>query len=162
MSGTSSLLPPPVDQDDRVRLFQCARCGIEVGVCAPCDRGQIYCAGECRVIRRRESRRRSAAKYQRTRRGARKHAARQSAWRLANLSIQKVTHHGFPDAPQEVIVTVPAPAMSACASMEDLDGTVADDTADGSGLEVTGDEPGGRRSDQGALTRSAPHTRVRC
>src|SRR5882724_7652784 len=118
MSGTSSLLPPPPSKDDKLRFFRCARCGIQVGVCAPCDRGQIYCAGECRAIRRRESRRRSAAKYQRTRRGARKHAARQSEWRSANLSIQKVTHHGFPEAPPEVIVTVPAPAMDACAGKE--------------------------------------------
>src|SRR5882672_5275919 len=150
MSGTSSLLPPPSSGQEGLRVFLCARCGLEVGVCAPCDRGQIYCAGDCRVIRRRESRRRAAAKYQRTRRGARKHAARQRTWRTGKLSARKVTHHGFPAAPPNIIVATSVPAADAPTDTEVLDGAVADDATNWHGLEAAGEEPGGRRPDQGA------------
>jgi len=34
-----------------------------------CDHGNIYCAGECSLIRRRESLRRAQARYQHSRRG---------------------------------------------------------------------------------------------
>ena len=74
------------------RLYNCRRCAVQVRICSRCDRGNIYCAGECAQIRRRESRRRASARYQRTRRGAHRHAARQRRWRIRRR--QEVTHQG--------------------------------------------------------------------
>ena len=48
------------------RLYQCQRCDVQVRICCHCDHGNIYCAGECAQIRRRESLRRAGARYQRT------------------------------------------------------------------------------------------------
>jgi hypothetical protein len=76
------------------RLFNCAACGQAVHICRACDRGNVYCAGECAARRRAESLRRAGARYQRTRGGATRHAARQSAWRAHQ--IQEVTHQGSP------------------------------------------------------------------
>jgi hypothetical protein len=74
------------------RLYNCQRCGVQVRICGRCDHGNIYCVGECSRIRRRESLRRASARYQRTRRGALCHAARQQGWR-ARRPI--VTHQGY-------------------------------------------------------------------
>lgn len=74
------------------RLYNCAHCGVQVRICARCDHGQIYCAGECSAIRRRESLRRAGARYQRTLRGALCHARRQRRWRARQ---QEVTHQGY-------------------------------------------------------------------
>ena len=63
-----------------------------VSICGRCDRGNIYCAGECAAMSRRASNRRAGARYQRTRRGARRHAARQQEWR--DREQEKVTQQG--------------------------------------------------------------------
>lgn len=76
------------------RLYNCRRCGVQVRICSRCDHGNIYCASECARIRRRESVRRAGARYQRGRRGAHRHAARQRTWRTRRR--QKVTHQGCP------------------------------------------------------------------
>lgn len=76
------------------RLYNCRRCGLQVRICSRCDHGNIYCAGECARIRRRESMRRAGARYQRGRRGAHRHAARQRNWRTYRR--QEVTHQGCP------------------------------------------------------------------
>ena len=83
-----------LDEADRQshRLYHCAACGHPVHICRACDRGNVYCAGACASMRRTESLRRAAARYQRSRRGATRHAARQSAWRVRR--IQEVTHQG--------------------------------------------------------------------
>ena len=73
-------------------VYQCAACGQTVHICRACDRGNRYCAGVCAPQRRRESLRRAAARYQRSRRGATRHAARQSALRARQIQI--VTHQG--------------------------------------------------------------------
>lgn len=132
------------------RVFRCAFCNEEVCVCRTCDHGQLYCAGDCFEIRRRASVRRAGAKYQRSRRGALKHAARQAQLRASKLSAQKVTHHGFPTAPQSIIVTTSVHVAGAHADTEDRYGAVVDDVADWQGLEAACDESGGRRPDQGA------------
>jgi hypothetical protein len=80
------------------RVYCCRRCEIEVWVCPDCDHGQVYCAGECSSRSRRESLRRAGVRYQKTRRGARRHAARQRRWREQRtehllLASQIVTHH---------------------------------------------------------------------
>lgn len=74
------------------RLYSCGRCAKQVRICGDCDRGNRYCAGECTRIRRRESLRRAAERYQLSYRGACRHAARQRAWRACHA--QKVTHQG--------------------------------------------------------------------
>jgi hypothetical protein len=131
-----------------LRLFHCARCNRKVCVCTGCDRGQIYCPGECQGIRRRESVRRAGITYQRSPRGARKHAARQKRWR-GKISDQKVTHHGLPGrAPAGMVATSAAPRASA--AEEDGDGDVADDNPGRQGAETARDEPRWRRPAQGA------------
>ena len=83
---------PGAAQPATYRLYNCRRCGVQVRICRRCDHGNIYCAGECAQIRRRESLRRAAARYQRTRRGAHCHAARQRRWRTRKP--HTVTHQG--------------------------------------------------------------------
>jgi len=79
--------------DPTYRLYNCQRCSAQVRICQRCDHGQIYCAGDCARIRRRECLRRAGARYQRTRRGALCHAARQRMWRARQR--QEVTHQGY-------------------------------------------------------------------
>ena len=74
------------------RLYSCGRCAKQVRICRDCDRGNHYCAKECAQIRRHESLRRAAERYQESYRGACKHAARQRALRKRHA--QKVTHQG--------------------------------------------------------------------
>ena len=52
------------------RLYSCGRCANQVRICRDCDRGNLYCAGECAFIRRCESLRRAAERYQSSYRGA--------------------------------------------------------------------------------------------
>jgi hypothetical protein len=80
------------------RVYCCRRCGIAVWVCPECDHGQVFCARECSSSARRESVRRAGARYQKTRRGAHRHAARQRRWRQQQQrhllhSSKIVTHH---------------------------------------------------------------------
>ena len=80
------------------RVYCCRRCGVVVWVCPDCDHGQVFCAGECSSSSRRESLRRAGARYQKTRRGAHRHAARQRRWRQQKtqhllLAAKIVTHH---------------------------------------------------------------------
>ena len=84
-------------------LYSCRRCVQQVRICAQCDRGNRYCAGECATLRRRESLRRAGERYQLSHRGACRHAARQSAWR--SRQAQKVTHQGSLPSAVPVIVT---------------------------------------------------------
>ena len=77
------------------RLYNCRRCAVQVRICSRCDHGNIYCAGECARTAKLESRRRASARYQRTRRGAHRHAARQMRWRIRQR--QEVTHQGCVD-----------------------------------------------------------------
>ena len=58
-----------------------------------CDCGNLYCPGDCPQEARRESVRRAGARYQRTLRGARRHAERQRRYRQRRK--REVTHHGF-------------------------------------------------------------------
>jgi hypothetical protein len=92
---------------DRVasyRLYNCACCSRQVQICQRCDRGNRYCAAGCADQRRRESLRRAGARYQRSRRGARFHAARQRRWR--ERAAQKVTHQGSAGTVGEVKLKV--------------------------------------------------------
>ena len=88
------------------RLYNCARCAVQVRICSDCDRGNQYCDGDCAQIRRRESVCRAGARYQLSRRGALFHAGRQSA--LRKRRAQKVTHQGsVPGIDAAIVVTSP-------------------------------------------------------
>ena len=87
------------------RLYGCGRCAEQVRICCLCDRGNLYCAGECAQIRRRESLRRAGERYQLSYRGACLHAARQCAWR--ERQAQKVTHQGsLPSADPLIVAAI--------------------------------------------------------
>src|SRR5438034_194068 len=73
------------------RSFVCARCAIQVLVCSACDRGQIYCAGECSQLARRSAQREAGRRYQMTRRGRFTHAERSHRYRARQ---KNVTHQG--------------------------------------------------------------------
>jgi hypothetical protein len=82
------------------RRYHCRGCGIAVWVCGGCERGQSYCPGDCKEVRRGEQLRRAAARYQRSRRGALNHGARQRRYRQRRrrertAPEKKVTHHTF-------------------------------------------------------------------
>ena len=112
------LMPEP-----SARRFVCERCRAPVLVCSHCDRGQIYCAGGCAVTVRGERQRAAAHRYQCSRRGRFKHAARTRRWRerqavLASLAAttaaQSVTHQGCPPAASAAVLeAVPSPMPSA-------------------------------------------------
>jgi hypothetical protein len=98
------------------RLYNCERCQVQVRICERCDHGNVYCAGGCAKIRRRESLRRAQARYQRSRGGARRHAARQRGWRERQRQKPKiVTHQGSPLAVTQCIVAV-SPVMESQAT----------------------------------------------
>jgi hypothetical protein len=80
------------EREESYRLYSCRGCSVSVSICGRCDRGNIFCAGECAALSRRASSRRAGARYQRTRRGARQHAARQRTWR--ERQSEKVTQQG--------------------------------------------------------------------
>ncbi len=73
------------------RLFVCARCRAQVIVCRRCDRGQIYCDGDCSRASRQASLHEAAQRYQRSRHGRFAHAERMRRYRSRQ---NKVTHHG--------------------------------------------------------------------
>lgn len=95
--------------DRAARLFLCARCRDQVLLCSHCDRGQQYCSRACSSLSRRERRRETAERYQSSRSGRLKHAARTACWRERRRSLRhdsagagdatdKVTHQGCPHA----------------------------------------------------------------
>ena len=89
------------------RLYNCQRCAVQVRICQSCDHGNIYCAEGCAQICRRESQRQTQARYQKGRRGASRHAARQRRWReRRGAPAQIVTHQGSSIALSACIVTV--------------------------------------------------------
>ena len=96
---------PRVDMARSARLFLCARCRDQVLLCSHCDHGQLYCSRACSFAGRRERRQQSAQRYQDSRGGRLKHAARTACWRTRRRSrhlasagddIDKVTHQGCP------------------------------------------------------------------
>jgi len=50
-------------------LFLCADCRVQAVICSVCDRGQIYCAGDCAPQARRRTVRAAERRYQTSRRG---------------------------------------------------------------------------------------------
>ena len=76
------------------RLFLCARCRVQTKICSYCDRGQVYC-NDCAAPARQEAQREASERYQLSRQGRFKHAARQRRYReRKRLENEKVTHQG--------------------------------------------------------------------
>ena len=87
------------------RLFLCARCQAQVLVCSQCDRGQHYCANGCANITRRSRQREAGERYQQSRVGRHKHAARMHQWRQRRAASAKiVTHHGSQATPVDAVL----------------------------------------------------------
>lgn len=99
------------------RLFLCAACRMQVVICSCCDRGQIYCAGDCADRARRYSRQCAGQRYQTGPAGRRRHAARQGRYRARG---KKVTHHGSPPPPPNDLLAHSSPvSASDAAAAED-------------------------------------------
>ena len=87
------------------RLFLCARCQAQVLVCSRCDRGQRYCANGCANITRRSRQREASNRYQQSRAGRHKHAARTHQWRKRRAAAAKiVTHHSSQVTPAGAVL----------------------------------------------------------
>lgn len=95
------------------RFFLCARCRAQVLVCSDCDRGQIYCAGDCAPTMRRESIRQEGRRYQRSRRGRFKHAERMRRYRARQ---ENVTHQGSPAPAADDLLAVSSTPWGAASS----------------------------------------------
>jgi hypothetical protein len=105
------------EQLGALRLYRCQRCGRVVLICSRCDCNQRYCAGDCAQQARRESLRHAGQRYQQTRRGKHKHAARMDRYRQGQT--QKVTHQ-TPPPPGASVPTSPSGA-SLLPEQEDSD-----------------------------------------
>ncbi len=77
------------------RLYLCAHCRRQVVICSHCDRGQRYCGTSCARTARIASLRAGGQRYQNSRRGRHRHAARQRRYRQRQT--EKVTHQGSPE-----------------------------------------------------------------
>ena len=110
---------PKVPMRERpARIFLCACCRVQVLVCSHCDRGQIYCPHQCASATRKALQRAAGRRYQLSRAGRLKHAARTRRWRERRGAVaEKVTHQGSPDTPLDAVLSVIAtPLTSATAA----------------------------------------------
>ena len=112
--------------DRSARLFLCLRCCEQVVLCPHCDHGQVYCGRACSLAARGEYRRRSAQRYQSSRPGRLKHAARTACWRRRQRSLRlssaeananKVTHQGCLPIPDDASLPACQP-KNACDPIE--------------------------------------------
>ena len=97
------------------RIFCCEGCGALLCVCHGCDRGQRYCpSNDCGKRARQQALRRYRARYQKTLRGGRLHAARQAAYRQRKAEQKKVTDHALTSsATVPMLSSVPAAILLA-------------------------------------------------
>jgi hypothetical protein len=84
------------------RLYNCVRCHIQVIICSPCDRNNIYCGSTCSRAARQTSCKMASKRYQKTHRGRLKNAERQRRYRRHQKN--KVTHHSSPVLPPHVVL----------------------------------------------------------
>jgi hypothetical protein len=74
------------------RLLLCKRCRALMLVGSCCDRGQVYCVGDCAKKARRQSMREAGKRYQASKKGRLAHAARQHRYcERKRLMAQQVT-----------------------------------------------------------------------
>ncbi len=112
--GNRGVRPRDVCQSDggdaaSARLFVCMGCRRQVLICSCCDRGQIYCAGNCAPHARRGSLRAAGRRYQTSRRGRLAHAVRARRYRARG---KKVTHHGSPVLPTDGLLAPSSPMIA--------------------------------------------------
>ena len=91
------------------RLFLCSSCRSQAIICRRCDRGQIYCSGDCSLQARQQSQRVAARRYQASLPGRRTHAVRMGRYRARQ---QIVTHHGSPPLPADDLLPTGATATT--------------------------------------------------
>ena len=88
------------------RRFLCVCCRTPCIICSCCDRGNIYCIGDCGRTARRQAVIEAGRRYQASKIGRRNHAARTRRYRERQ---KIVTHHGSPavaeDAPLPAVTT---------------------------------------------------------
>lgn len=85
------------------RQYNCAYCHSLVHICSHCDRGNIYCAGSCAKLARKNALVLANKRYQNTIRGKFMHAKRQREYmQRKRAAIIKMTHHGSNQLPTEV------------------------------------------------------------
>ena len=101
---------------ESARQFNCGRCHGLAAICRGCDRGQTYCSESCACSSRQESRRASNARYQRSPRGRRLHAARQRQYRARR---SKVTDQGSAEVDERASVVADATARLRSVAEED-------------------------------------------
>jgi hypothetical protein len=95
------------------RLFLCAGCRAQALICSCCDRGQVYCTGDCAQQARHRAQRAAGRRYQTSRRGRLAHAARTSRYRAR---CKKVTHHGSPRRPSDDLLSLGSPVIASDAA----------------------------------------------
>jgi len=102
------------------RIFNCGLCHLQILVCTDCDRGQRYCK-PCAKVARQRSVRIAKRRYQKTRQGRLKHAARQRRYKLKKQLLQIMTYTGSPEQPPHdslplgvKLTTLKSPTQRAC------------------------------------------------
>ena len=114
--------PPDVCGSDHgdampARLFLCAGCRVQALICSCCDRGQIYCSGNCAQQARHRSLRSAGQRYQASRKGRLSHAARAARYRAR---CKNVTHQGsLPPASDDLLPPGSPMSASDAAAAED-------------------------------------------
>lgn len=98
------------------RLFLCADCRAQALICSCCDRGQVYCAGDCAQRARRRKQDAAGRRYQTSHRGRLAHAERARRYRAR---CNKVTHQGSLRPPSDDLVSRGSPAMASDAVSSD-------------------------------------------
>ena len=144
--------------DRPARLFLCAGCRVQVVLCSHCDRGNRYCSRSCWRQTHDLARREAACRYQRSRGGRVRHAARSHRWRqrtaqrAAEDGGADITVHAEPDDDPAHQVThqgcpLGAAAAPLAACTPDIAATTADPTTDAPA------PPTGRRCHRCAATQ---------
>ena len=118
-----------VSLDRPARLFLCAGCRVQVVLCTQCDCGNRYCSRTCWRQTHDLARREAACRYQRSRGGSVRHAARSHRWRQRTAlraaegdgAAHKVTHQGS-------LSGVAAAPLAACTP--DIAATTVESTTD--------------------------------
>jgi hypothetical protein len=93
----SRLRSPRIEVGESARFFLCGLCRTQAFICRCCDRGQVYCSGDCAQEARRENQRRAGRRYQTSSRGRAAHALRARRYRARRKA---VTHRGPPQRSQ--------------------------------------------------------------
>ena len=130
-----------VSLDRPARLFLCAGCRVQVVLCSHCDRGNRYCSRTCWRQTHDLARREAACRYQRSRGGRLRHAARSQRWRWRQRTVLRaaegagadITGHADADAAHKVTHQGSPPGVAAAplaACTLDIASTTADPSAD--------------------------------